>query len=110
MQRLAVEIRPALFGHPQFGVRDLPEEEVAYPHFTGGANKQVGIRHAGGVKRVGNQVFVDILRVELALFGLASKIAHGVEKLGSSPVVDSEAKNRARVVPAQPNTLVEFMQ
>src|SRR5438309_1069140 len=46
MQGFAVEVRPALFRHPQLGIRNLPKKKIAYAHLAGRTNQQVGFGHA----------------------------------------------------------------
>src|SRR5262245_60800335 len=42
LQELSLaEVRPERLGHPDLGVGDLPEQEVADAQLTGGANQQV---------------------------------------------------------------------
>ena len=55
-QARAGEIGPESFGDVDFGVGDLPEQEIADAHFAAGANQQVGIGQAGGVEMFGDGV------------------------------------------------------
>jgi hypothetical protein len=45
-----IEIGPEHIGDVQLGVGQLPEQEVADPLLTAGADQQVGIGLAGGVE------------------------------------------------------------
>ena len=65
------EFRPAAIRHPQLGVADLPEQEIADPHFARRTHEQVGIGHAAGVKVIGDRRLIDLDRVELAAAGFA---------------------------------------
>src|SRR5678816_2678318 len=48
VQELALpEVRPERVGHVDFGVGDLPQQEVADPHLAAGPDEQVGVRYAG---------------------------------------------------------------
>ena len=60
MERGFVELGPALFGDPDFGVADLPEQKIADPHFAGRANEKIRIGRAGRVEILGNRLFVDL--------------------------------------------------
>ena len=42
------EFGPVTIGDPEFGVTDLPEQEVADAEFAGGADDEVGVGHASG--------------------------------------------------------------
>ena len=46
----AIEIGPERVGDKNFGVGDLPEEEIADAHLAAGSDQQVGIREVGGVE------------------------------------------------------------
>ena len=48
-----VEIRPKSIGDENFGVSNLPEEEIADAHFAAGADEEVGVGEAGGIKMAG---------------------------------------------------------
>lgn len=39
VQVLLAEFRPTFLGHPDFRIADLPQQEIAYSHLTGGANE-----------------------------------------------------------------------
>jgi hypothetical protein len=63
----AVEIGPQRFADVHFGVGDLPEEEIAYPHFSAGADEQIGVRQAFGVQITGDFIFGDALEMAVAV-------------------------------------------
>jgi len=48
-QASTVEIGPECFADVHFGVGDLPKEEIAYAHFSAGADEQIGVWQAFGV-------------------------------------------------------------
>ncbi len=66
MKRRLVEFGPAFIGDPDFGVADLPEQEIADPHFAGGANQQIGVGRAGRIEMIGDRRFVDVVGDKLA--------------------------------------------
>ena len=47
------KIGPALRGDPQLGIGDLPEQEIADPHFARRADEQIGVGHAAPCRGVG---------------------------------------------------------
>ena len=55
----AVEVGPEGFGDEDFGVGDLPEEEIADAHFAAGANQEIGIGKIGCVEMAGEIFFSD---------------------------------------------------
>src|SRR5271156_6488095 len=46
----AAEIGPERFCHENFGVGNLPEQEIADAHLAAGADEQVRVRQAAGVQ------------------------------------------------------------
>src|SRR5262249_61701027 len=52
MKQGGIEFGPAFRCDPDFGIGDLPEQIIADTHFAGREDEQIGVRHAGGVKRV----------------------------------------------------------
>ena len=58
------KVRPQRVRHVNFRVADLPEKKVGDAHFSGGADKQVRFRHAGGVQVLAEQVFRYGVRME----------------------------------------------
>ena len=58
----AIEIRPECIGDEDFGVSDLPEEEIADAHFTAGADEEIRIGKIGSVEVAGDVVLGDEAR------------------------------------------------
>ena len=54
-----IEIGPEGFGNEDFGVGNLPEEEIADAHFAAGADEEIGIGKIGGVEMAGQIFFGD---------------------------------------------------
>src|SRR6187200_576303 len=54
------EIRPEGRSDDQFGVGNLPEEEVAHPHFAARADEQIGVGIMLGVKMLREHLLVDL--------------------------------------------------
>ena len=61
-QVLAAEIGPQDVGHPDLGIRDLPEQEVRDAHLAARADQQIRIRLARRVKETGELILVQVLR------------------------------------------------
>ncbi len=99
-----------MVGHPQFGVADLPQQEVADPHLAGGADQQIGIGHAGRVEVVRDARFVDVFRRKLAPPNLFGDPADGVGHLRPAAVVDRQAEPGARVRRAHRDRLVHLAE
>src|SRR5438552_1750130 len=66
VQLVLPEIRPEYITDVKLRVADLPEKIIADAHLAGGADKQIGIGHAGGVEMLGDGVFIDVAWIELA--------------------------------------------
>lgn len=70
----AVEIGPERIGDEDFGVGNLPEEEIADAHFTAGANEKIRIGKIGGVEMAGEIFFGDEFHRQLARVDLRGPI------------------------------------
>ena len=68
MQIGFAEVRPVFLCHPEFRVTDLPQQEVADPHFASRANNKIRIHRAGCVKMAAYGLLVDGSRVEFTVF------------------------------------------
>src|SRR5215469_9378619 len=53
------EVGPKDLGHPDFCVRDLPQQKIAYAHFAAGADEQVRIWHVMGVQVSAHRFIVE---------------------------------------------------
>ena len=60
------EFGPAFLRDLELGIADLPQQKVADSHFSGRADQEVGIGHAGGIGMVCNLFLVDSLRSQIA--------------------------------------------
>src|SRR5579862_3111720 len=54
----AGEVRPKSFGDVNFGVGDLPEKEIAHPHFAAGADQKIRIGQTRRIQMVGDHLLV----------------------------------------------------
>src|SRR5205823_65953 len=59
VQGRPVEVGPALFRDPEFGIGNLPQQEIADAHLPSGPDQQIRVRHPSGVQRVADGRFVD---------------------------------------------------
>src|SRR6201997_5329524 len=69
----AIEIGPESFGDEDFGVGNLPEEEIADAHFAGGSDEEIGVGEIGGVEMAGEIFFGDGLRRMIHGWNLADR-------------------------------------
>src|SRR5262249_26997132 len=53
------EFGPALLRDPELGIADLPEQEVADPHFARRADQKVGVGHPGCIQVPRDFFFAD---------------------------------------------------
>ena len=58
-ERLAREIGPKDVGHPQFGVRELVQQEIRQARFAARPDEQIGIRHVARVQVAADGVLID---------------------------------------------------
>ena len=92
-QVAAAEVRPQRVGHPDLGIGDLPQQEVADAHLAARANQQVRIGLAGRVEKAREALFVQVLRIETRGHGAAG----GVDNLGAAAVVERDVEQHAGV-------------
>jgi hypothetical protein len=64
-QASAIEVGPQCFADVHFGVGNLPQQEIAYAHFSAGANEQIWIGQAFGVQIARNFILGDALKVAI---------------------------------------------
>jgi len=93
VQVRAAEIRPEHRREPEFGIRGLPEEEVAEAHFAAGANQQVRLRQISRVEVPGDRFRSDRLGRNPA----SDDLPYGVHELSLAGVVDAQVQNESRV-------------
>jgi hypothetical protein len=106
----AAEVRPETVGDEDFGVGDLPEEEVRDALLAGGADDEVGVRHVRGVEGARDAGLVegvesacteDVLDGAAAGVGFSCEVgenfADSVDNLGAGAVVEGEGQGGAGV-------------
>src|SRR2546423_523375 len=60
-QMAAAEVGPQRLGDPDFGVRNLPQQEIADAHLAARPNQQIGIRLAGRIQELAEAPLVELL-------------------------------------------------
>jgi len=94
-----VEVGPKNIGDEEFGVRDLPEKEIADAHFSAGADEEIGIGKVGGIEMTSELLFADGLGGGVAVMtpAFGENGVHGIDKFGAAAVVESDRKNHTAV-------------
>ena len=98
MEVVGGEVGPERVGDEDFGVGDLPEQEVGDAVFAGGADEQIGIGDAGGVETGLELGLVDGIGREQAGGDVAGEAAGGIGEFGAAAVVEGEAEHGAGAV------------
>src|ERR1019366_8343138 len=92
------EIRPQGTGHVEFGVSDLPEQEVTDGHLAGSTDQQIGIGAGGGIEAGGDQLLIDLQSLNAAVeAGHIEDAIDGVDDLGATAVIDRQVDQEAAV-------------
>src|SRR5690625_1793727 len=97
LQILALEVGPEPIAEDQLRVGQLPEQEVADPHLSAGADEQVRIRQAGGFQPAGERRLIDAGGVEFASRGLLGQPPGARDDLLPSPVGEGDRQLKALV-------------
>ena len=72
----AAKIRPQRLGDDELGIGNLPKQKIAHPQFTARSDQLIRIGIMMGVKVLGDELLIDLARVELPRLGLRSYRAH----------------------------------
>lgn len=86
------EVGPKGMGYVNFSVRDLPKEEIAYTHFTAGANENIRVRHFMCIEVVIDQCFVNVIGGNFAGLYTLRNFADGGDNFFATAV--AERKNK----------------
>src|SRR5579862_3962763 len=81
------KIRPESFGNVNFGIGNLPEQEIGYAHFAAGADEQIGIGQAGGVEMFGDGLFVGAKAGEAIFTNAVEDGVESVYQLSAAAVI-----------------------
>ncbi|MFM1945427.1 MAG: hypothetical protein RI897_4409 [Verrucomicrobiota bacterium] len=92
------EVGPERGGDDEFGVGDLPEEEVRDAEFAAGADEEVRVGHMPGVEVFGEGFFVDLGGVELAFLHFGGEAAAGFDDFVASAVAEGERESEAVII------------
>ena len=92
------EVGPEFGEDDDFGVADLPEEEVGEAHFAAGADEEFGIGVVSGVEVLAEGGGVEGGGVEGAGLGFVAEGADGIEDLFAGAVAEGEDHGEAGVV------------
>jgi hypothetical protein len=103
-QVLAAEVGPVALGYVYLRVSDLPEQEIAYAHFSAGADDQVRVGHMRGVEGIRNVLFsqarqegIEWERAVVLRCNLSECAANGVDDFSTRAVIESERERGAGV-------------
>src|SRR5262245_26860298 len=91
---LLAEVGPERVGHPDLGVGDLPEQEVADAHLAARPDQQIGIGLAGGVEGGREPLLVQLLRSDPG----GDEPSGGLDDLGAAAVVERDVEQHAAVL------------
>src|SRR5262245_21981140 len=87
------EIGPQRVGHPDLGVGDLPQQEIADAHFAAGADEQIRIGLVGGVEEFAEALLVQIVGGDVG----GEHAARSVDDLGAAAVVERDVEQHPAV-------------
>ena len=82
------EVRPERLGEEEFGVRRLPEQEVADSEFAAGSDEEIGVRNrrAFRFQFLFDQAVVDVFHLDLVVLHLPGEASAGLNDVVSSAV------------------------
>jgi hypothetical protein len=92
----AIEIWPEDFSDEDFGVGNLPEQEITYTHFAAGADEEIGIGEIGSVEMARDLFFGDGCVSGVAIAFGEDRI-HGVDDFRAATVIQGDGKDHAGV-------------
>src|ERR1700732_4140591 len=89
-EMVATEVGPERRGDVDFGVGELPEEEVAQAHFAAGADEEVGVGIVAGIEMMIENLLVDLRAVEVAQLDFADDRVDRLDDLDAAAVAERE--------------------
>src|ERR1035437_8676840 len=95
--RLA-KIRPERRRDDQFGVGYLPEQEIAHAHLAARADEQIRVGTIPRPKMLGDDLLVDVRRVELAALHFLADSADGIHDFNAAAVAQRHDQRQAIVL------------
>ena len=84
------EIRPALFGNPQLGVTDLPEQVVTDSHFPRRTDHKVWVGHTGGIEMRLDRRLIHRIGVNLASGDSPRNGLHRIRNFSAATIIDRQ--------------------
>src|SRR5436309_7832993 len=99
------EIGPQRVGHPDLGIRDLPEQEIADAHFAARPDQQIRIGLARRVEKPGEPPLVEIVRPQAG----RDRAARRVHDFGAAAVVQRDVEQHPGVGRRLPDAELEFV-
>src|ERR671918_1039352 len=93
------EIGPQDRGHPEFGVGDLPQEEVRDPHLATRTDEQIWVGHSIRIERPADVRLGDVLGAQLPRPHPPRQRSEGVEQLVAATVVEGHDQREAGIDP-----------
>ena len=96
-QGIGIEVRPEHIGDMNFGIGQLPEQEIADAVFPAGADQQIGLLFASCEQFGGDAVLVDAVGVQLSGSSALGQPLSGLHQLPSSAVVGAHVEVNAVV-------------
>src|SRR5262245_14746090 len=92
---LSPKIRPERGCDDKFGIRSLPEEEIAQPLFSARANQQVRIRPFVRVKMLRDGRLINLRRFHIAITNLGCDAANRFDDFRAASVTERENEGQA---------------
>jgi len=95
IEGVSVEIGPQHVGEIEFGVGELPEQEVADPLLTAGADEEVGLGRVGHHqvrRKIGLAVAAGLFRMR------QGQLVHGLKDVPATAVIGGDGQRQARVI------------
>src|SRR6266571_7031125 len=97
MQLAGIEIGPVDLGKIEFGIGQLPEQEIADPHLAAGADEKVRIRHLRGKEIAVEHGIIDRSGGNPACCEIGGQKRRGADDLLAPAVREGQGKGHAGV-------------
>ena len=101
------KVGPKNWGEEEFGVGDLPEEEVGNAEVATGANEEVGVRYGRGGEVGGDGGGGDVIGIEGSALGVNGDTTEGIGYLPPSGVAERKYECESRASSGVGDTLVK---
>ena len=104
-----VKIRPVDLTEVQLCIRDLPQQEVADPLLSAGADQQIGIGKTGRVQVAPHDGFVNRLGDDMATGQVPSQPAHRIDDLRAPAVVVGDVEHQVGIIMGHRDDLLHLL-